>query len=101
MAVESKLSKDNSTLVISVKGKFNFKLLNEFRHAYGGDALDVKKVIVDLRDASTIDSSALGMLLNMQRHFEGLSVDIAISNCNEDVTNVFNITHFNTLFSIE
>jgi len=101
MAIESRLSEDSSILVISIKGKFDFKLLNEFRHAYSGDALKMEKAIVDLRDTSTIDSSALGMLLNMRRHLDGSSVEIVITNCNEDVINVFNITHFNKIFSIE
>jgi len=101
MPVESSLSADQSTLLISIKGKFDFKLLNEFRHAYSGDALSVKNLVIDMRDTSTIDSSALGMLLNMRRYLEDRDIEIKIINCNQDVLNVFRITHFNRKFLIE
>ncbi|VAW59424.1 hypothetical protein MNBD_GAMMA08-1088 [hydrothermal vent metagenome] len=101
MSVESKLSTDNTTLVISVKGVFDFNLLNEFRRAYSVENMKVEKVIVDMRNTTAIDSSALGMLLNMNRYLEKFGVEIFIENSNEDVKGVFDITHFNKIFTIE
>jgi len=101
MNVESKLSTDNTTLVISVKGVFDFNLLNEFRRAYSVENEAVKKVVVDMRDTTAIDSSALGMLLNMNRYLKKNQIDVFIENCNEHVKGVFDITHFNKIFTIE
>ncbi len=100
MSVESKLSTDNATLVISVKGVFDFNSLNEFRRAYSIENMKVGKVIIDMRDTTAIDSSALGMLLNMNRYLEKFGVGIFIENCNEHVKGVFDITHFNKMFTI-
>jgi len=101
MSVESKLSTDNMTLVISVKGVFDFNLLNEFRRAYSDTDGSIKKVVVDMRDTTAIDSSALGMLLNMNRYLKKFEVEIYIENCNEHVKGIFDITHFNKIFTIE
>ena len=101
MNVETRLSNDN-TYTISVKGDFNFLLLNEFRDAYSCDeAMSAGKHIVDLAKTDTIDSSALGMLLNMQRHLEKPDCDISIINSNAVVQKIFNFTHFGKKFNIE
>lgn len=103
MSVEAKISEDNSLLVITIDGKFDFTLLNEFRQAYnvneGGIA--PSKYIVDMRKTSTIDSSSLGMLLNMQRYLKKPDGEIRIINCNSVVKKVFQITNFNRKFTIE
>ena len=101
MSVKTSLSEDN-VYTIFVKGDFNFLLLNEFREAYSNeDALQARKHIVDLEKTDTIDSSALGMLLNMQRHLEKDDCEITLINPNPVVQKIFNITHFGKKFSIE
>lgn len=101
MNVETRLS-DDKVYTISVTGDFNFLLLNEFRDAYSSkDALNARKHIVDLAKTKTVDSSALGMLLNMQRHLEKGDGEITLINPNEVVQKIFNITHFGKKFNIE
>ena len=101
MGVESKLSEDGKLLIISISGAFDFTLLNDFRKAYSDDAVSPDKYIVDMRNTSTIDSSALGMLLNMKRHLNRQDGDIRIINCNDVVKKVFRITSFDKKFIIE
>lgn len=101
MKVEKSLTDSNTTLTISVKGDFNFLLLNEFRDAYSSEeAVTARKLIVDLGKTETVDSSALGMLLNMQRHLEKEDGEITIINSNPVVQKIFNITHFGKKFNI-
>ncbi len=102
MNVESVLSENGLTLTISIWGEFNFMVLNEFRAAYNNDtARSAKNIIIDLRKTETIDSSALGMLLNMQRSLKKSNREIRIINCNEVVKRIFAITHFDKKFVIE
>ena len=101
MAIGTKLSEDGNILVIKIKGKFDFSLLSEFRQTYCDDSIAPNKYIVDMRDTSTIDSSALGMLLNMQRHLKLPDGNIKIINCNKVVQKVLLITNFNKKFTIE
>lgn len=101
MTVETRLSQDNTALVISISGPFDFSLLNEFREAYSNDDFHTKTITIDMRRTSTIDSSALGMLLNMQRFLKKKDGEISIINCGPVVLKVFQITHFNEKFTIK
>ena len=101
MAVESTFTENNEVLMISVKGAFDFSMLNDFRQAYSHDMDKATKVIIDMRDTTSINSSALGMLLNMQRYLEKDDGEIDIINCNQVVEKIFHITHFNKKFNIE
>ena len=101
MTVEARIANDNTALVISIKGRFDFTLLNEFRKAYSTETGDPIKVVIDMSNTTTIDSSALGMLLNMQRYLEKSDGEIRIINCNQDVKKILNITHFEKKFGIE
>ena len=101
MTIETKLSEDGKLLVIRIKGNFDFTMLNEFRQTYCDVAKGVNNYMVDMRDTSTIDSSALGMLLNMKRHLNLQDGEIKIINCNPTVKKVLRITNFNKKFSIE
>lgn len=101
MSIETSVTTDNQILIISVIGKFDFNLLNEFRQAYTNNTADFVKVIIDMRRTLTIDSSALGMLLNMQRYLNKFNTEINIINCNPDVFKIFDITHFDEKFNIE
>ena len=101
MTVETRLSSDKSSLVISINGSFDFSLLNEFRQAYSNPEFNNKAITIDMRRTSTIDSSALGMLLNMQRYLKKKDGEISIVNCGPVVQKVFQITHFNEKFTIK
>jgi HptB-dependent secretion and biofilm anti anti-sigma factor len=101
MNIDVSFSEDDAILIISIKGKFDFSLLNEFRQAYTQYKETTNKAIVDMRSTSTIDSSALGMLLNMQRYLGKADGEVSIINCNQDVRKVFQITRFDKKFNIE
>jgi len=101
MTVESTYTENNEVLVISISGAFDFSMLNDFREAYSCDIDKLSKVIIDMRNTISINSSALGMLLNMQRYLKKEDGEISIINSNEVVKKIFQITHFNKKFNIE
>lgn len=102
MNVDTRFSKDNAALTISISGDFNYSLLKEFCNSYNSkEAISAERIIIDLSKTLTIDSSALGMLLNMQKHLNKPDRAINIVNCNQVVKNVFTITNFNIKFKIE
>lgn len=101
MTIESGLSMDGTELTIAVKGKFDFKLLNDFRQTYTDGDFKNTIIVLDMRATTSIDSSALGMLLNMQRHLEKKDGDISIINCKPEVKKVFQISLFDKKFTID
>jgi anti-anti-sigma factor len=101
MTIQTRFSKNNETYTISIDGAFDFSRLNEFREAYSEETIQSAKIVVDLSKTETIDSSALGMLLNMQRFLKKSNGAIDIINCNSVVEKIFNITHFEKKFNIK
>lgn len=101
MAVTVHPSEDGSQLVIRVKGRFDFSAHQAFRQSYEAAPETVTQYVIDMSDATYLDSSALGMLLLLRDHAGGDSADIRIINCNPDVHKILTISNFGQLFDIE
>ena len=99
MSVETVYSENENTLTIRIKGVFNFSIMNEFRQSYSNSISKTTKIIVDLRENTMLDSSALGMLLAMKEFLKREDGDINIINCNPVVMKIFEITHFEKMFN--
>ncbi|UVJ45440.1 STAS domain-containing protein [Pseudomonas sp. LS1212] len=100
MAVETDLSQDGSELTITIKGRFDFGKHQQFREAY--ECLDCtsKSIVIDLKEATYLDSSALGMLLLLRDHAGGEDSNIRMVNPNSDVRKILAISNFEKLFDI-
>lgn len=101
MSILSSGSPDGSELVISIKGRFDFSTHQDFRNAYERAPASLHAYVVDLRDATYLDSSALGMLLLLRDHAGGDGSNIRIINCNPDVKKILAISNFEQLFNIQ
>ncbi|MCY1400475.1 STAS domain protein [compost metagenome] len=99
MAVQTALSEDGRELTIAIKGRFDFARHQAFRDAY--ERLAAKTFIIDLREATYLDSSALGMLLLLRDHAGGDSADVRLINCGSDVRKILAIANFESLFQIQ
>lgn len=98
MTVVSEVSPDGQKLTISIKGRFDFAKHQEFRQSYEDRSLNA--VVVDLKDATYLDSSALGMLLLLRDHAGGDHSDIRVVNSSIDVKKILAISNFDKLFDI-
>lgn len=87
----------DGTLKIFLKERFNFSLVEEFRSAYID--LKPKAIVVDFAQSDYMDSSGLGMLLNMRREFDD-HLPISLINCNQNIKKVLIISRFETYFKI-
>ena len=67
MEIRSSYQNQGQTLIIDVGTKFDFSKVEDFRNAYDKIDDDVSHIAVDLSQTEYMDSSALGMLLNMQK----------------------------------
>ncbi|KQB53241.1 anti-anti-sigma factor [Pseudomonas endophytica] len=99
MAVTSHVSADGNQLIIAIKGRFDFAKHQEFRDAYERGSKP-NSVVVDLKEATYIDSSALGMLLLLRDHTGGDEGEIKVVNCSQDVRKTLAISNFDKLFDI-
>ena len=101
MSISTEFSNNKSTYTISISGDFNFSMLREFKNAYAVADVADAKIIIDFRDTDMIDSSALGMLLNMQKDLNKADQEITIINSKDFVRKILTITNFEKKFTIE
>lgn len=100
MAITSQPSSDGQELTILIQGRFDFGAHQEFRNAYERVNSTPQRYVVDLKDTTYLDSSALGMLLLLRDHAGGDSAQIRLLNCNPDVRKILAISNFEQLFKI-
>ncbi len=101
MSISSQLSSSNTELIITVDGRFDASLLDEFRLSYESVPDTVKKYIVDLKRTEHLDSSALGMLLVLRDFAGGDKSNVEIANANSEVKKIFTISSFEKLFNVQ
>jgi len=101
MSLSTSTSADGQIFTIEIKGKFDFNFVQDFRNAYSNIEGDLDTVIVDLRETDYMDSSALGMLLNMQKSLSGRVNRIKISNCRPQIKKILQISRFDKKFDID
>lgn len=100
MAVETDFSQDGKKLTIRIKGRFDFGRHQEFREAYERQNRKPDLVVVDLKDTTYLDSSALGMLLLLRDHVGGDDAEVSVVHANSDVRKILAISNFDKLFDI-
>lgn len=98
MPVESVLSSDGKKLSINISGRFDFEIVQEFQNAYASHP--GVNYIIDMRAAEHMDSSALGMLLNMRKTL-GDDANISIINCRPQIKKILTISRFDKKFTLE
>jgi anti-anti-sigma factor len=101
MSLNYNLSDDGKTFTIQIKGKFDFNVVQAFRSSYENVGEKKPKVIVDLRETEYMDSSALGMLLNMQKSLGDTVESIRIGNCRTQIKKILQISRFDKKFEID
>lgn len=101
MALNAQLSNDNSTLTISISGRFDFNLYKDFRDAYEKTDGNQSSYILDFSNTDYIDSSALGMLLVLREQTGGDRSNITITGSNDEIRKILSISNFDKLFNIE
>ena len=101
MAVTFHVSADGNQLTIAIKGRFDFAKHQDFRAAYEKNDPIPESSVVDLKEATYIDSSALGMLLLLRDHVGGDDAQIQVVNSSNDVRKTLAISNFDKLFDIK
>jgi anti-anti-sigma factor len=98
MKVEKKSMEEVQIMLDEV---FDFKKAEEFRMLYEGVACaGVKVVTVNFSAARYMDSSGLGMLLNVQSYFKDKKIVVTLANPNEQIRKIFSISNFDRRFTI-
>ncbi len=100
MSVQAKMDSGNGTLQISVSGRFDFGIHQQFRQVTDVGAQVIKQIELDLARTEYLDSSALGMLLVLRDKVGENKNAVKIKNAKPDVVKILKIANFDKLFSI-
>ena len=95
-------SQTGNRFLIKLGGRFDFSTVNMFREAIrmAISSQGVSSIDVDFADVEYLDSSALGMLLNLREKSKIASRAVSLFNCHGAVTRVLAIANFDRLFPI-
>lgn len=99
MYIQKKISDDGREMTLFLPEKFNFEIHGEFRDAYITEK-KAKSMIVDMNKTNYMDSSALGMLLQLKEHAEKCNSKISVKNVHHNIMQIMQIAHFDKLFNI-
>jgi anti-anti-sigma factor len=101
MPIMSQKSDDGRTVTISVTDRFDFNVFRDFRAAYEQVGPKQASYVFDLRGASYIDSSALGMLLQVREYAGGGRESVKIKNASGTIKDILRIANFDKLMTID
>lgn len=100
MAV-SVIEEANDLVVLLVKGRFDFTQYEEFTNGYRTYPKGSKRYEVDLSEVQYMDSSAMGMLLQLREHTNKADKDaVTLSHATSGVADILRIANFDKLFRI-
>lgn len=99
MAITTSLSPDERTVTIHVNGRFDFAAHQEFLRAYKAFPRGEKSFVIDLKNAEYMDSSAMGMLLQL-RDYGSQAKQMELVNGNDSVREILRIANFDKLFKV-
>ncbi len=100
MALNIRTSDDGQMVTISMPDRFAFDIHSELRKSYT-DNPGVRKFIVDLSQTTYLDSSALGMLLQMREHAGDTIDSVRIINAKDNVKEILHVANFQQMVTIE
>ena len=100
MSVTTTVSPDKNEVTIHVTGRFDFSTHRDFVNAYKGHPKGEKVFVVDLKGADYMDSSAMGMLLQL-REYGRSEKGVRLINGNDGIREILRIANFDKLFTIE
>jgi anti-anti-sigma factor len=102
MTVKTIESDNGRTVTIFVEGRFDFSLHKEFSEAYRQYEKGGRCFVVDLSRVQYMDSSAMGMLLQLREHaIKGEKDTVMLANPSSGVADILRIANFEKLFTVK
>jgi anti-anti-sigma factor len=101
VSVHSSPSSDGAVLTINISERFDFNVHAQLRAAYRNTEKRYTEYVIDLRDTIYMDSSALGMLLQIKEHAGGSAQSVRIRNAAPGIKDILRVANFDKLMTIE
>ena len=94
-------SKVNAVVVVDVDGQLIVGNRQELKQKVLDELeKDERKFLIDFANTGYIDSSGLGVLVSLSKKIREQGGELRLSNLNEDLRTLFELTKLDTLFNI-
>jgi anti-anti-sigma factor len=101
MSISTAPSPDGKTLTIRISDRFDFTAHTALRAAYANAQPRFQSYVLDLRETNYMDSSALGMLLQLKEHAGGAKSAVHIKNAKPAIKEILSVANFQQLMTID
>lgn len=92
-------TESGESVTIHVQGRFDFAIHSEFQGAWRNFNRGEKTFIVDFADTEYMDSSAMGMLLQLRDHGKS-GARVELINGSDSIKEILRIANFDKLFDV-
>jgi HptB-dependent secretion and biofilm anti anti-sigma factor len=99
MAITVRKPTAGGPATLQIAGRFDFSTHQEFTRAYKQFPKGEQGFVVDLKDASYMDSSAMGMLLQL-REYSNKDGGVTLANAHHEIQDILRIANFDKLFKM-
>ncbi|MCR5402310.1 MAG: STAS domain-containing protein [Butyrivibrio sp.] len=96
-----KEQKEGNTLTLTVEGDITSKTADEFNRSVEGRLKGLDKLILDFAGVGYLTSAGLRIVLYAQQEMEDQDAVMIIRNANDDIIEVFEMTGFSDVLTIE
>ncbi|MFT4861817.1 MAG: anti-anti-sigma factor [Pseudohongiellaceae bacterium] len=101
MEIKAQLSQDKTLLTLTLMGKFDYTCHQLFQSSYETITPPPQRIVLDVLEVPSIDSSALGMLLLLRTYAGGDESDVSIVNTQPDICKLLKTCRFDDLFKVQ
>ena len=99
-AVVSSMRQGNQ-LEITIVGRFDFSILQDFRNAYSiVDDDPVEHIIIDLSQSEHMDSSGMGLLLTLKKELNMAPGNIELKYCRPHIRDALFTARLDNYFKV-
>ena len=100
MSVRS--TKQGDTVVIAVEGQLIAGNRQQLREAVASEIeRGSRAFVIDFTDTGYVDSAGLGALVSLSKKIREASGTLRLTNLNEDLRTLFELTRLDTLFALD
>lgn len=101
MGISAAPSGDGKTLTIKISDRFDFNLHSDLRRLYYQSDKRYQNYVVDLKDTTYMDSSALGMLLQLRDYAGGNRNAVRITHAQSAIKEILAVANFHQLMTVD
>ncbi len=97
--IRKELLDDGRSMRIMMPDKFDFHIHKELRDAYMSDQCQLYRI--DMGQTNYMDSSALGMLLQVKEYAGDNAESVVIENANSNIKEILKVANFDQLMIVK